>query len=346
VAALPVASLSPVQSDVGPVASGALAPTLSVVARDAKGNPVANAPVAWSVDSSNGWIFPLSSVTDGTGTASAAWVLGSSGSPTATATTNTPGGQVAARITATSTAPTLPLANNASDIVFMSPAAQGYRVDISPQTDPSGTYYAAMNWDAGYAGIQRGGDLFDRQIHFSAWDRPNVTTIVIDSAGSTCARFGGEGTGVKCRFSYPWTVDGTYRFEMQSAPTPGAAAGTSSDITVWFTDLATNTRIKGATFRQGGVPNLTYVVAFDEDFVRTSTSCLAVPLRQVIVQNVAWFDGTNWTRLTQGSYTPVDPFTPTHCANAGYRVVSNGVLLTVGGTVVVNPKQPGQFVIP
>ena len=85
--------------------------------------------------------------------------------------------------------------------------ATGYAIDLTPLTEPSGTYYAALAWDGGYAGLQRAGSRYDRQLQFSVWDTDGHDAQVIEHADDVvCGAFGGEGTGQKCELHHPWRV--------------------------------------------------------------------------------------------------------------------------------------------
>ena len=46
---------------------------------------------------------------------------------------------------------------------------------MTPLAEPLRTFYTAIHWDGGYAGLQRRGSRFDRQLQFSLWDRPEGT---------------------------------------------------------------------------------------------------------------------------------------------------------------------------
>ena len=125
-------------------------------------------------------------------------------------------------------------------------ASAGYSVDMTPLTDPVGTYYAAIQWDGGYTGLQSGGDRFDRQLQFSVWNAPGYGDAeLIDNASDVlCTPFGGEGTGINCEMHYPWAVGSTYRFEVTEEEMKGGSA-----ITLHVTDLASGHRRLVGTIR-------------------------------------------------------------------------------------------------
>jgi len=53
---------------------------------------------------------------------------------------------------------------------------------MTPLAEPLRTYYAAIVWDGGYAGLQRRGSRFDRQLQFSLWDRPEGPAVLVIGA--------------------------------------------------------------------------------------------------------------------------------------------------------------------
>ena len=104
----------------------------------------------------------------------------------------------------------------------------GYSIDLTPLTEPTGTYYAAIQWDGGYTGLVRGGFRYDRQLQFSVWDAPGFGSAeLIDKASDVvCRAFGAEGTGVACELNYPWKVGSAYRFEITEEEMNGGSAMT------------------------------------------------------------------------------------------------------------------------
>ena len=130
----------------------------------------------------------------------------------------------------------------------------GYSIDMTPLTDPAGTYYAAINWDGGYTGLQSGGIPFDRQLQFSVWDAPGYGDAeLIDNASDVlCTPFGNEGTGINCEMHYPWNVGSTYRFEVTEEEMNGGSA-----ITLHVTDLASGHRRFVGTLRFARRANFT-----------------------------------------------------------------------------------------
>jgi Domain of unknown function (DUF3472) len=338
----PVAlGLQALNTGLGSASPGTLYPRpLEARVTDASGAGVPGQVVTWDVGVGSGWVFPSRSTSDPNGIARTQWIAGAGAAYAIIATVSNSAGTATAQWVASKSLPAGLPGNNAAGLSnIASPAATAYRMDIVPLTDPPGTYYAALQWDGGYTGLQRGGDLFDRQVHFSVWDRGSAQTTVVDAGVSTCARFGGEGTGVKCRFSHNWRNGETYRFEVEVG-----AVTTGSNVTAWFTDIRTGSRIRIATLREAGVPNLTGFGCFNEDFVRRASTCLDRELRQVVFKQPAALVGGSWTPLRTAFFAYPDPLTT--CANIAAWHQDSGVLVSVGGSLVGDPNLPRQITFP
>ena len=132
--------------------------------------------------------------------------------------------------------------------------------------EPPGTYYAAIQWDGGYTGLQRAGDRYDRQLQFSVWDAPGYggAQLVERGEGVVCRTFGGEGTGQACELEYPWSVGSTYRFEVTEEEMNGGSA-----MNLHVTDLATDHRRFVGTLRFARRARMTSLHMFVEDSIRT-----------------------------------------------------------------------------
>ncbi|WP_063836143.1 RICIN domain-containing protein [Actinacidiphila yeochonensis] len=87
-----------------------------------------------------------------------------------------------------------------------------------------------------YVGMQSDGGS-NRLFLFSVWDATQATA---GSAGTSCAAFGGEGTGESCRMNLNWTAGHTYTFTV-------AAQGSG-----WFGATVKNTTA-GTSFTLGSI---------------------------------------------------------------------------------------------
>jgi hypothetical protein len=326
-----VLSISKISADPGANYAGvAYSQPFIVKVTDQNGTPIRNQAVNWTADT-DGWPIPASTVTDVNGQTSTYWVTGSSVTPNLTASTgNTQGTAIVSFAGSTKTWPIRPdhLAVSYSENF---PVATGIARDVTPLTDPTGTYYAVMQWDNGYTGIQRGGSNYDRQIQFSIWNYNGVPSSIVDAGTSICQDFSHEGSGVMCSNTYPWIAGNTYRFEMTSV----ASSSSTTDITVYFIDVASGTRKFIATLRQNGTPNLTWALSFVEDFILNDISCLTVLERRAIFGNTKYLVNSTWINTSHsGTFLPWDP--KTYCANQGYVLRSNGIEMGVGGTFKAN----------
>ncbi len=84
-----------------------------------------------------------------------------------------------------------------------------------PPPATAGTYYCTLQWNAGregggYAGLQRGGGGYNKHVHFSLWNSQSGTAITEVYRNKSSGYevkfepFGGEGTGMKCYWVFPW----------------------------------------------------------------------------------------------------------------------------------------------
>lgn len=299
---------------------------------DALGKPVANQAVTWTANG-GGWTIPSSSVTAADGTAQVNWVPGYGVNPQLTATASNYQGTTTVTYSGLLKADVQIDGSRTPNASFAEYWAQqsvnGISREITPLTEPAGTYYAVIGWNSGYTGIQRAGSNYDRQIQFSVWNQNGVAASIVNSGTSICLDFSHEGSGVMCSNSYPWAINKTYRFEMTTAT---VVAG-STDITMYFIDVATGSRLFLATLRHAGTPSMQSAYSFSEDFKRTAMGCQNVPERRAVFGNTKIRQGTTWVAAfvnTRQSYI-TDPTVT--CANTGHTMTSTGYELGIGGTV-------------
>lgn len=300
------------------------------------GAAVAGATVQWVVSEGGGWVFPAASTTDASGVARTRWVAGPGAGQEVLAIHGGDTVRIAAQAAKT--------ANRANSVHFDhftpgSARAEAFRIEIEPKTDPPATFYEAVGFDGGYTGLQAGGDLGGKQVIFSVWDVNGVGAQLVDAAGSACDSFGGEGTGIKCRFLHPWVVGRRYRFEVQAVP-----AAATTDITAYFTDVTAGTTVKIATLRLAKVSAMNHNDVFVEDFGPESPSCLEAALRSVVVRDSEYRTGGVWQRFTTASFNHYHPRTV--CANVSAASAEGGILLTTGGAVVGDPTAGNAFPLP
>ena len=327
------------------------ADTIRVTVLDGAGSPVAGASYRWSTDRRSGWVYPPEGTTDDLGRFQTIWVAGWPGAGTLSLTVENEHFRVTEELATLSTTPGNPPSGDATmSILNPDNPSAGYSIDMTPLTEPTGTYYAAINWDGGYTGLQRGGFSYDRQLQFSVWDAPGYGDAeLIDKASDVlCETFGNEGTGVVCELNYPWTVGSTYRFEVTEEEMHGGSA-----MTLHVTDLAAGSRRYVGTIRFARRAQMTSFSMFVEDFVRTAEHCLAREVRSAAIRRPrALLDGA-WVTLdemTQGTLVkwPEDlsnPGTP-NCANLAVREHDTGLELVIGGETASDPNASRIYTIP
>src|SRR5678815_5885737 len=87
----------------------------------------------------------------------------------------------------------------------------------------SGSYFMAAGWNHGYFGIQELSSPTNKLVLFSVWDPTkgnNAGAVPEDQRVEVLhrdpdvviKRFGGEGTGAQCKWSYLWKTGEVYRF--------------------------------------------------------------------------------------------------------------------------------------
>ena len=323
---------------------------IMATALDGGGSPVVNARYRWSTDRHSGRVYPPESTTDALGRFQSTWVAGWPGEGTLSVTVEDDVSRVTEELTTLSTTHNNPPAAHAYIWINSRNPTAGYSIDMTPFTDPEGTFYAAIQWDGGYTGLQSGGMPFGRQLQFSVWNAPGYGDAeLIDNASDVlCTPFGGEGTGINCELHYPWSVGSTYRFEVTEGELNGGSA-----ITLHVTDLASGHRRFVGTLRFARRANFTSFGMFVEDFAVNAPHCLAREVRSAAIRRPrAWLNGA-WVALPemlQGSLSirPDDPWNPgtPGCANVAARQHGAGLEVVIGGDTAGDPNGSRSFAIP
>ena len=322
--------------------------TIVVTVADAVGNPIAGASYTWTTDRHSGWVWPARGRTGADGPIVVTWVAGWPGNGVLSLTVTNASSRMTTEMATQSTGSR----NNPSGAVTIwtnnrGATATAYSIDMTPLAEPPGTYYAAIQWDGGYTGLQRGGSHYDRQLQFSVWDAPGVggAEVVERGEGVRCYTFGGEGTGQACNLNYPWVVGSTYRFEVTERELNGGSA-----MTLHVTDLASGMRRFVGTLRFARRARMNGFGMFVEDFWMRGEHCLAREVRSAAIRRAMARINGAWTPLTEGylSRHPHDYFnlgTPP-CANLAARSHSAGLEIVIGGETASDPNSSPRYTIP
>jgi len=314
----------PVDAKVGALASRPL--EVRVVSSD--GMPIPGVEIAWSPVGDSGWVFPAGP-SDDQGVARASWVPDRPAAQSVIVTSSEgASAELSRQVTASENRA------NSVHLWYETEPFTGFRVEIEPTTTPLSTYYAALGWEGGYAGLQPG------RVLFSVWDvDASSSARILDEGVSSCNPFGGEGTGIQCWHDYAWTARGRYEFELLVEP-----AQTSTDFSVYLTDMAAGSRLLLARLRYAAQVTNDYAYSFAEDFGPPSASCLDTDHRSVTLRRAAYRDVLGWHDVQSATFTQYHPRTT--CANVYAAAVQDGFVLATGGEVVGNPTADPELRLP
>lgn len=106
-------------------------------------------------------------------------------------------------------------------------------------SDVRGNYYAAVQTNVGYVGIQTLGDG-SKRVLFSVWAKtrtdnpdsvPENEKVMVMALGAnvTTKKFGNEGTGQQCFYNYEWETDKPYQFLFHQK-----IVDNTTRVTAWF----------------------------------------------------------------------------------------------------------------
>lgn len=332
-----IADIVPSVPSVGPTEAGKQAQDpLVVTVNDDSGGPISGATYQWETDEHSGWVYPSEGITGTDGQISATWIAGSPGAGSLTLTVENAVSALTAEIPTDSVVSPHP-PSSAINLFMRSGDSSGYSIDLTPLTEPGGTYYSAIQWDGGYTGLQRAGTRYDRQLQFSVWDAGGIDAQVIERGEKViCSPFGGEGTGQKCELNYPWRIGTTYRFEVTEEDLNGGSV-----MTLHVTDLASDRRTFVGALRYGHRADLSWMNMFVEDFLHTAPTCLAQPVRSAAIRRAMARIGGSWQPITRGVLNPHaedagNPGTPP-CANLATRDHAAGLEVVMGGRTAGGP---------
>ena len=343
-----IADLTPSAPRFGPTEAGKRSrDRIIVTVADASGAPVLGARWRFKTDDRSGWVYPAKGTTGEDGRISVTWVAGTPGVGVLTLTVENAVSSMTTELATESVVSQRPPDGATAVWLDHGGRANGYSIDLTPLSEPTGTYYAAIQWDGGYTGLQRGGSRYDYQLQFSVWDAPGGgdAQVVERGDGVMCRPFGGEGTGQACELNYPWRVGVTYRFEVTVEDLNGGSA-----MTLHVTDLAAGRRRFVGTLRYAARANLRSFAMFVEDFVHRAPTCLAKDVRSAVIRRAMARVGDSWQSITSGTLghyreDSKNPGTPA-CANRAARHHVAGLEMVIGGRTASDPEAPRAVTIP
>lgn len=231
--------------------------------------------------------------------------------------------------------------SNARSIYFdwIVPAKEPSEIinEVMAHTAPPNTYYTAMQFVGGYAGIQPA-NIEARRVLFSVWDiLGGAKAVLLDAAASTCGNFGGEGTGIQCWYAHPVVIGSNYRFRLAVAY--GAAF---TDYTMYFSPTGA-AEVKLGTIRHGVRAAYSTIGAFAEDYGPKSASCFAAGARKVSYRNTSIRSGGALTPLKSATFVK-GGLAPDNvdCDNLGAWGETGALTMSTGGTTDIAPEAVGK----
>ena len=242
-----------------------------------------------------------------------------------------------------------------SDSIWMRYKVEPYNefnITIKPLTNPTTTYYSALNWSGSYAGIQWVNDK-ETRIIFSTWDVGEQKAQIVDKGKSNKQiGFGGEGTGASVRFYFPpktfGHIDGLpddymletnheYMLNMKvTHPEDCNGLDECTDFSMNFYDKTKNLGpiyLGTLRFPQKVTPN--WAASFVEDWVgEPNDDCITAKRRSVIYSNISYKSSASnvWKKVTEGSFSSIyKPNNNEICSNYTAFEKDGGFLMSSGG---------------
>ncbi len=206
---------------------------------------------------------------------------------------------------------------------------------MSVEESTPGSYFMACGWNTGYFGMQelsKGAKI----VLFSVWDPskgddPKLVPadrrveVLHQDPDAKVGRFGGEGTGAQCKYSYAWTIGEQVRFLLRAA-----VEGEKTAYSGYFYRNDTKAWVHLATFRAltKGSPLKGYY-SFVEDFRRDGKS---VAERRRARYSNGWIRALNgdWAPILKGRFTADS----TNLDTIDAEIVDGVFRLSTGGDIV------------
>jgi len=206
-----------------------------------------------------------------------------------------------------------PKAARSVHLAYLAPEGTLFYNEATVEESVPGSYFMACGFHRGYFGIQELANG-EKVVLFSVWDptegndpkavaEEHRVEVLGQGEGVEVSRFGGEGTGGKSMFKYPWQTGQTYKFLVAAT-----VAGDKTTYAGYFFLAEKRSWQHMATFRTrtggggtGGAPLRGYY-SFVEDFRRDGKS---VTERRRARFGHGWIktlDG-DWVALTRARFT-------------------------------------------
>lgn len=222
------------------------------------------------------------------------------------------------------------------------PEGRAFYVEMTVRQSTRGSYFTACGWNTGYFGIQELNSPTNKIVLFSVWDPtrgddphavPEEQRVRVwhGDPDVRIRRFGGEGTGVQCLWTYGWETGRTYRFFVRAEP---AGDWTTYAAYFWVAERKQWKHLASFRTRTGGQWLRGYY-SFVEDFRRDGESVREV--RRAEFGN-AWIldSDARWQAVTRARFTASGAAWESR-ENIGGGTVAHGFFLETGGEDRAHP---------
>lgn len=327
--------------------------------RDTQGNAIPGCEVDFSTDSINDGVFyPINSVSDKEGKVSGWWVSGSSTDPELVARLKD-ASHISASISGTVSAKSHRNLAPATYLGFgsLTDRWSEFNIDLTPTSSTKATYFKAIGWSGGYAGIQQTDDGEPKKLIFSVWKSDYGMAELIEGPADLCKTNtdSAEGDFVQCFLDYPWEVGNTYTFNMTAKHNVSNAI----DYELLVTDKAHDVTKNIATIRVPQESDDFYPAtpsAFIEQFAYDQYSCSEIVQRSAIYSSLWKVNPETGKKEDITSAIFSRPYDPSYghgslCFNYAYGSVESlpynstdikeGFYLSTGGNSLISRPADG-----
>lgn len=240
-----------------------------------------------------------------------------------------------------------PKAARSVHLWWTAPTAMAFYQELAVEKSTPGSYFMACGWNCGYFGIQEL-KKDEKIVLFSVWDptkgnNPKVVPadqqveVVKSDPDAKIGRFGGEGTGAQCKYTYSWKTGEICRFLVSAR-----VEESKTSFTGWFWRNDVKTWKAMATFRvRTGGSLLKGFYSFVEDFRRDGKSPGEGRIATL---------GNGWIRTPSGEWSAIvrARFTAdsTPLLSIDARVSGESFTLATGGETQNTTKLNSELALP